>query len=191
LFSTIFSSFLLVGVGEFGDKTQLLALALASRFRRPWAVMGGILAATLLNHALAAALGAQAVKLVSPRVLHLILAALFLGFGVWALEADSLDDEEARKGSNASAFWTTGVLFFLAEMGDKTQLATIALGARFGDPLAVTLGTTLGMLAADGFAVFLGERYAGRLPMKLLRRITAGIFVAFGIAAAFAAFRFN
>lgn len=176
----ILQSFLLVVASEMGDKTQLLALVLAARFRRPWAVMAGILVATLLNHALAAWAGAWAAGLLSPDTLRWVLALLFFAFAVWILIPDKEDGpgKEPRFG----AFLTTAVLFFFAEMGDKTQLATVALGARFHDFIAVTAGTTLGMLAADGLAVFLGERITSVVPMQWVRRGACALFFAFGAA---------
>ncbi len=170
-----------------GDKTQLLALTLASRYRRPWPVMGGILAATLVNHALAAAVGAEASALVPPRAMAAALAATFVAFGVWTLRPDTLDGDE--RPSRFGPFLTTAVLFFLAEMADKTQLATVALAARYRSIALVTTGTTLGMLASDGLAVLLGERLARVVPLRLVRIGAACLFLAFGAASAWAALR--
>lgn len=181
----IFSSFLLVAVSEMGDKTQLLAFSLATRYRRPWVVMGGILAATILNHALASAVGSWISAQVPARVMAAILAATFIGFGLWTLKPDTL--EEDRRPPRFGPFLTTLVLFFLAEMGDKTQLATVALAARYRSVVLVTTGTTLGMLASDGLAVFLGEKLATRLPMKWIRIAAAALFFAFGAAMAWSA----
>ena len=181
----ILSSFFLVAVSEMGDKTQLLAFSLASRYRRPWVVMGGILAATLLNHALAASVGTFVSVRVPPRVMAAILAATFVAFGLWTLKPDTLE-EDARP-DRFGPFLTTAILFFLAEMGDKTQLATIALAARFQSVPLVTAGTTLGMLASDGLAVFLGDRFAARAPMRWIRIGAAGLFFVFGAASAWAA----
>src|SRR5512136_2777771 len=164
---SILGSFFLVAVSEMGDKTQLLALTLASRYRRPWVVMAGILVATLANHTLAAGVGSWVSAQVPPRVMVGGLAATFVGFGFWTLVPDTLD--EGARPDPFGPFLTTVVLFFLAEMADKTQLATVALAARFHSVGLVTLGTTLGMLASDGLAVFLGERLAARVPMKVLR----------------------
>jgi putative Ca2+/H+ antiporter (TMEM165/GDT1 family) len=182
----IVSSFLLVAVSEMGDKTQLLAFSLSSRYRRPWVVMAGILVATVLNHALAASVGTWVSEQVPPRVMAGILAATFVGFGLWTLKPDTL--EESKGPSGFGPFLTTAVLFFLAEMGDKTQLATVALSARYRSVVLVTVGTTLGMLAADGLAVFLGEKLAERVSMKGIRIAAAGIFFAFGGLSAWAAF---
>ena len=184
--NVIISSFLLVGAAEMGDKTQLLAFALASRFRRPWTVMAGILVATLLNHAGAAALGSWVSDHVSPRLMASVLAVMFLGFAIWMLIPDRAEEErETRYGP----FLTTAVLFFLAEMGDKTQLATLALGAHFHATVLVTLGTTLGMLVADGLAVFLGDRLASRVQARWVRGVGAALFPAFAVASAWSAWR--
>ncbi len=162
-----------------GDKTQLLAFSLAARFKRPTPILAGILVATLLNHGLAAALGSYVAGLVSAETLRMVLALTFFAFALWTLKPDKHDDKpgDPRWG----AFVTTTVLFFFAEMGDKTQLATVALGARFADALFVTVGTTLGMMAADGLAVFVGHRLAHRLPMQWIRRAAALLFFIFGV----------
>jgi len=184
---SILGSFFLVAVSEMGDKTQLLAFSLASRYRRPWVVMAGILVATLANHALAASVGSWVSAHVPPRVMASVLAATFIGFGFWTLKPDTL--EESREPSGMGPFLTTAVLFFLAEMADKTQLATVALAARYRSVVLVTIGTTLGMLASDGLAVFLGERLAKRVQMRWIRAGAAGLFLVFGLASAWAALR--
>jgi len=181
----IVSSFLLVAASEMGDKTQLLAFSLATRFRKPWAIMAGIFVATLLNHGLASSLGSWISSNVPQHVLAYVLAATFIGFGLWTLRPDTLD--EAKGPERFGAFATTVVLFFLAEMGDKTQLATVALAAQFKSVVMVTIGTTLGMLAADGLAVFLGERLAARVQMKWIRWSAASLFFIFGAAALWSA----
>jgi len=178
MLETIASSFLLVAASEMGDKTQLLAFSLASRYRRPWVVMAGILTATLLNHGLASTVGAWVASSVPPRVLAGLLAATFIGFGIWTLKPDTLD--ESRKPDRFGPFVTTTVLFFLAEMADKTQLATVALAARYQSVLLVTLGTTLGMLASDGLAVFLGQKLAARVQLRWIRVAAASLFFLFG-----------
>jgi putative Ca2+/H+ antiporter (TMEM165/GDT1 family) len=183
----ILASFVLVAVAEMGDKTQLLALTLASRYRRPWTVLGGILAATVVNHALAAWVGAEVSGLVPPRAMAAVLAVGFVGFGIWTLRPDTLD-EDARP-ARFGPFLTTAVLFFLAEMADKTQLATVALAARYRSVVLVTTGTTLGMLVSDGLAVFLGERLARAVPMSRIRVAAATLFIAFGVASAWTALR--
>jgi putative Ca2+/H+ antiporter (TMEM165/GDT1 family) len=174
----LLSSFLVVGLAEMGDKTQLVALSLASRYRRPWTVLSGILIATTINHALASTVGVWAARRVPEGRLDWILGLGFIGFGVWTLFPDT--PAESKKRPAWGPLVTTVVVFFLAEMGDKTQLATIALGARFGSPMAVTVGTTLGMLAADGLAVFAGSALAGRVPMIWIRRSAAALFFVFG-----------
>ncbi len=183
----ILASFVLVAACEMGDKTQLLAFSLATRFRRPWTVMAGILTATLANHALASEVGSWVSGHVTERVMAAILAVTFVAFGIWTLMPDTLDDAEGP--GRFGPYVTTVVLFFLAEMGDKTQLATVALAARFRSVALVTTGTTLGMLASDGLAVFLGEKLASRLSMKWVRRGAAAIFFAFGAVSAWAALR--
>ncbi len=183
----ILASFLLVAVSEMGDKTQLLAFSLATRFRKPWPVMAGILVATVANHALASSVGAWISAHVSPQVLAAVLAATFIGFGVWTLRPDTLDESGGQE--RFGAFVTTTILFFLAEMGDKTQLATVALAARYGDLVRVTLGTTLGMLASDGLAVFLGEKLAARVSSARIRWAAASLFFLFGAVSAYAAVR--
>ena len=179
------SSFVLVAISEMGDKTQLLAFSLASRYRRPWVVMAGILVATLFNHALASGVGAWVSEHVPARVMAGILAVTFIAFGLWTLKPDTL--EESNKPDRFGPFVTTAVLFFLAEMADKTQLATVALAARFHSVLLVTTGTTLGMLASDGLAVFLGEKIASRVPMRWIRMAAASLFFAFGGVSAWSA----
>ena len=183
----ILGSFIVVALSEMGDKTQLLAFSLASRYRRPWVVMAGILVATVANHALASSVGAWVSAQVSPRILAGFLAATFVAFALWTLRPDTLD--EARRVDRFGPFLTTAVLFFLAEMGDKTQLATIALAARYRSLVLVTAGTTLGMLASDGLAVFLGERLSRRIPMRVVRVAAAAAFLGFGAASAWAAWR--
>ena len=175
------TSFALVALAEMGDKTQLVAFSMATRYRRPWLVMLGILIATTVNHALASSIGVWAGRLISGAVLGWILGLGFIVFGVWALIPDTLD--EPIKGTTWGPLVSTAVVFFLAEMGDKTQLVTVALGARFGAPMTVTVGTTLGMLAADGLAVFAGSYLSTKVPMRLVRWIAAGLFFVSGAAA--------
>ena len=175
------SSFVIVALAEMGDKTQLVAFSLASRYRRPWTVMLGILLATTVNHALASSLGVWAAKTVPDSVLGWALGLGFIAFGVWTLFPDSV--EERKPQGRWGVLASTAIVFFLAEMGDKTQLATVALGARFGSPVAVTAGTTLGMLASDGLAVFGGRYLSERVPMGFVRWSAATLFFVFGIAA--------
>jgi Ca2+/H+ antiporter, TMEM165/GDT1 family len=183
--TALWSSFLLVALAEMGDKTQLVALSLASWYRRPWLVMSGILIATLMNHALASAFGAWLGALIPTATLGWILGLGFIAFGIWTLLPDRAPEGGRRHRWGALA--TTTIVFFLAEMGDKTQLATVALGARFHSTVLVTAGTTLGMLAADGLAVFAGARLAHVISMDRIRWIAAGLFFAFGAAAIAAA----
>lgn len=169
----------LVTLSEMGDKTQLLALALISRFKAPWQIMFGIFFATIANHLLAAYVGTTAAAYLSEPVLRWILVALYGGFALWALIPDK-DDDSAKKGGNA--FLTTLVTFFLAEMGDKTQLATVSLGAAYKQDLIwVTTGTTLGMMIADGLAVFSGPQLLQKIPMKIFRILTALLFAFFAV----------
>ncbi len=173
----------LVALAEMGDKTQLLALLLAARYRKPLPILIAILLATLFNHALAAALGAWLAEFLNAQVLRWILAASFIAMAGWMLIPDKLDDE-----SNAIVRWqkfgvfgATFVLFFLAEIGDKTQIATVALAARFDNLPIVLAGTTLGMMIANAPAVFIGDQLANKLPIRLIHRFAAVIFLLVGI----------
>jgi len=165
-----------------GDKTQLLAFLLAARFRRPIPIVIGILAATLLNHGLAGAFGARITTLLSPVVLRWSIGLLFLAMAAWTLIPDKIEDEEARSAARFGVFGATFVTFFLAEMGDKTQIATVAMAAQFPSVVQVVAGTTLGMLIADVPAVFLGQRFAARIPMQLVHTVAAILFALLGIA---------
>ena len=170
----------LVALAEMGDKTQLLAFVLATRLKRKSAIILGILIATLANHFLAGWIGTWLATLVTPQTLRWIVAIAFFAFGLWALVPDKL--EAGREYSSRSAFITTLVAFFFVEMGDKTQLATIALAARFDALPAVVAGTTLGMMVANVPAVWLGDVLAQRVNMKVMRWIAAALFVALGVA---------
>ena len=181
----LLSSFAVVALAEMGDKTQLIALVLGLRYRRPWTVMLGILLATIVNHALAATAGAWSAAWLGREALAWIVGAGFVAFGVWTLVPDRAEAPAAA--GRWGPLLTTAVVFFFAEMGDKTQLATVALGARFGAAVQVTAGTTLGMLAADGVAVAAGARFADRVPLALFRRLAAALFFAFGAASVGAA----
>ena len=183
----LISSFVVVALAEMGDKTQLIALILGLRYRRPWTVMLGILMATVLNHALASAVGVWGGARVDAAVLGWLLGLTFLAFGVWTLVPDRAETPAERR--RWGPLLTTTVVFFFAEMGDKTQLATLALGARFASTVQVTAGTTLGMLVADGGAVFAGARFADRVPMRLFRRVAAALFFMFGLASVAASLR--
>ena len=171
----------MVAIAEIDDKTQLLSFVLAARFRgQQWTIIAGIFAATLFNHLLAALLGDWAATVVDPKVLGWVLGVSFLGFAVWAMIPDTLDDagQNTRK---YGAFLTTLILFFLAEMGDKTQLATIALGAKYASLGMVSIGTTLGMMIANVPAVLLGEKLCERVPLSKIRFVAAALFAIFGV----------
>jgi putative Ca2+/H+ antiporter (TMEM165/GDT1 family) len=178
----LFTATGIVALAEMGDKTQLLAFLLAARFRKPAPIIAGILAATLLNHGLAGALGAWITTLLTPSMLRWGVGLLFLGMAVWTLIPDRIEDEEAGTVERLGVFGATFVTFFLAEMGDKTQIATVAMATQFSSTLAVVAGTTLGMMIADVPAVFLGKRFANRIPMKLVHGIAAALFAVLGIA---------
>lgn len=162
----------LVALAEMGDKTQLLSLLLATRFRKPWPIVLGILVSTLANHALAAALGGSLRAWVGDETLRWVVAAGFVAMAAWVLVPDKLDAQSAPPGSHG-VFATTVIAFFVAEMGDKTQIVTAALGTRYSSLFEVVLGTTFGMMLANVPVVFLGERFSARLPMRLLRCIAA------------------
>jgi putative Ca2+/H+ antiporter (TMEM165/GDT1 family) len=172
------TSTVLVALAEIGDKTQLLSFVLAARLRKPGAIIAGIFVATILNHALAGSVGVWLARMISPQWLPWITGMLFIGFGLWTLHPDSLDDDP--KMHRAGAFVTTTIAFFIAEMGDKTQLATVALGARFEMLATVVMGTTIGMLFANIPAVLIGEKLAQKLPLATIRWIAAGVFVLTG-----------
>ena len=171
-----------VALAEIGDKTQLLAFILAARFKKPLPIIAGILCATLVNHGLAGALGAWITSVVSPGVLRWVLGASFIGMAIWTLIPDKIEEEETRVAKRVGVFTATLITFFLAEMGDKTQIATVAMAAHYPNPLMVVAGTTIGMLIADVPAVFVGDRLAAKIPMKLVHSIAAAIFAALGIA---------
>jgi Ca2+/H+ antiporter, TMEM165/GDT1 family len=179
---TFFLATGLVGLAEIGDKTQLLAIVLAARFRKPWPIVAGILAATLVNHALAGALGAWLVSVVEPALMRWVLGMGFIAMALWTLVPDTLDDGDAPRRSSAGVFVTTLAAFFIAEMGDKTQIATVALAARETAMWSVVAGTTLGMMVANVPAVLLGDRMAGRLPVASLHRVAAVVFALLGVA---------
>jgi putative Ca2+/H+ antiporter (TMEM165/GDT1 family) len=177
-----------VTLAEIGDKTQLLALMLAARFRRPWPIVAGILVATLVNHAIAASLGGWLRSVLPPDILKWGVAGSFFAVAGWTMIPDQLDQPEAvRRRSHLGVMGVTAVSFFAAEMGDKTQIATAVLGARFESIVAVVAGTTLGMLIADVPAVFAGHLFAGRLPLKVVRLAAAALFGALGFGILLAA----
>ena len=171
-----------VALGEVGDKTQLLALLLAARYRRPLPIIAGILVATLLNHALASALGAWLATALNPQWLRWGLGLSFIAVALWLLVPDNVDDVRADSGSRWGVFGITVIAFFLAEMGDKTQIATVMLAARYQSLWLVTAGTTLGMLIANVPAVLLGERIMRWLPVVWVHRVAAGVFALMGVA---------
>ena len=175
-------SLAVVAAAEIGDKTQLLALLLAAKFRKPVPVIAGIVVATLLNHGIAAGVGVAVADWLGGEMLRWIVGISFIAMAAWTLVPDEMDDEP-KMWERAGAFVATAVSFFLVEIGDKTQLATVALGARFGDLIHVTAGTTLGMLIADVPAVFIGGAMAEKLPMKLVRAVAAALFAILGVLA--------
>ena len=171
----------IVALAEIGDKTQLLSLVLAARFKKPWPIVWGILVATLANHALAGGLGAWVTQFMGPTVLRWILGMSFLAMAAWMLVPDTLDDEDAEVAPMFGVFGTTFVAFFLAEMGDKTQIATVMLAAEYQSWLWVVAGTTLGMMLANAPVVWFGERITRLLPLTWVHRISAAVFVALGV----------
>ena len=184
-YSALFLSTGVVALAEMGDKTQLLSLMLAARYpKQALAIIVGIFVATLANHACAALLGHWLTTILSPDVMRWILGLSFLGIGLWLLVPDHIDDAAGTKVADRAlqVFLLTTGLFFLAEMGDKTQIATIALGARYADALSVTLGTTLGMMLANAPTVWIGQKFTRRMPIKWVHAVAAATFIAIGIA---------
>ena len=172
----------IVALAEMGDKTQLLALVLAARFRKPWPIVLGIFTATIVNHALAGAVGAWVTQWLGGTALRWILGGSFIAMAIWMLVPDKLDEDDTGKTGRFGVFGTTVIAFFLAEMGDKTQIATVMLAARFvHDYVGVVAGTTLGMMLANAPVVFLGERIMRRVPIKLVHGISAAIFLVLGV----------
>ena len=171
-----------VALAEIGDKTQLLAFLLAARFKKPVPIILGILAATVVNHGLAGAVGAWITHSISPDILRWVLGASFIGMAIWTMIPDKIEDEETQVAKRFGVFGATLITFFLAEMGDKTQIATIAMAAHYADPLLVVIGTTLGMLIADVPAVFVGDKLANKIPMKLVHSVAAAVFAVLGVA---------
>jgi putative Ca2+/H+ antiporter (TMEM165/GDT1 family) len=184
-YSALLLSTGVVALAEMGDKTQLLSLMLAARYpKQALAIIVGIFIATIANHACAALLGHWLSALLSPDVMRWILGLSFLGIGLWLLVPDHIDDAAGSKVADKAlqVFLLTVGLFFLAEMGDKTQIATIALGARYTDVFSVTVGTTLGMMLANAPAVWIGQKFTKRMPIKWVHAIAAVTFIAIGIA---------
>lgn len=172
----------IVALAEVGDKTQLLALVLAARYRKPWPIILGIFVATLVNHALAGFVGASLAHLADPRLMRWALGASFIAMAIWMLAPDRFEDQPRQRSSRFGVFGTTLLAFFLLEMGDKTQVATVALAARYTSLLGVIAGTTVGMMAANVPAVVLGEVAARKLNMKCVHGIAALVFVMLGVA---------
>jgi Ca2+/H+ antiporter, TMEM165/GDT1 family len=170
-----------VAIAEIGDKTQLLSLVLAARYRRPWPIIAAIALATVLNHAVAAWIGAWVAGWFSPLALRWTVAASFLAVALWALKPDAVDESEARRGAGHGVFVATLVAFFLAEIGDKTQIATVVLAAKSMVLWSVVLGTTVGMLLANVPVVLLGSRFAAKLPLKAARMTAAALFIALAL----------
>ena len=170
-----------VALGEMGDKTQLLAIVLAARFQRPWPIDWGILVGTLVNHAAAGALGGWVAQAVGPHILRWVIGISFLAMAGWMLIPDTIDEDATGDYKRFGVFGTTVVAFFLAEMGDKTQIATVALAARYPELVQVVLGTTFGMMLANVPAVFLGDKIAKKVSMKLVHGIAAAIFAVLGV----------
>ncbi len=173
----------IVALAEMGDKTQLLSLVLAARFRKPWPIVWGILAATLANHALAGAAGAWVTTVLGPDVLRWVLGGSFIAMAAWLLIPDKLDEGDGDKPLRLGVFGTTLVAFFIAEMGDKTQIATVMLAARYNVWAPVVMGTTLGMMLANVPVVWLGERITRLVPIRIVHIVSALIFAGLGVAA--------
>ena len=173
----------IVALAEMGDKTQLLSLVLAARFRKPWPIVWGIFVATVVNHALAGAVGAWVTTVLGPQALRWVLGLSFIAMAVWMLIPDKLDDDGATQAPRFGVFGTTLVAFFLAEMGDKTQIATVMLAAQYSAYLWVVAGTTLGMMLANAPVVWLGERITRRVPIRAVHVVSAVIFLVLGLLA--------
>jgi len=173
----------IVALAEMGDKTQLLSLVLAARFRKPWPIVLGILVATLANHALAGAVGSWVTTLLGPDMLRWVLGLSFIAMAVWMLIPDKLDEDEGNDAPRMGVFMTTAVAFFLAEMGDKTQIATVMLAAQYNAWAWVVAGTTLGMMLANAPVVWLGEAITKRVPIRLVHVVSAVIFAVLGALA--------
>jgi putative Ca2+/H+ antiporter (TMEM165/GDT1 family) len=173
----------IVALAEMGDKTQLLTLLLAAKFRKPWPIVLGIFVSTLVNHGLAGAVGAWVTHALGPDMLRWVLAASFIGMAIWMLIPDKLDDQASDSKPKYGVFLTTVVAFFLAEMGDKTQVATVMLAARFNAWAPVVAGTTLGMMLANTPVVWFGDRITRKVPIKLVHTIGAVIFLVLGVLA--------
>jgi len=179
--TTILISTGVVALAEMGDKTQLLAFLLAARFKKPVPIILGILLATIVNHGFAGALGAWITTLLSPNALGWILGISFIAIAIWTLKPDEIEEDEAKIAGRFGVFGATTITFFLAEMGDKTQIATVALAANYSSVILVVIGTTLGMMIADVPAVFIGTKFAQKVSMKLVHGIAAAVFAVLGV----------
>lgn len=177
----LFTSTVVVALAEIGDKTQLLAIVLAARFKKPAAIIAGIFVATVANHFIAALIGSEVASVLDGQWFRYLIAVSFIAMAAWTLVPDKLDDPEDSKPARFGAFVATTIAFFLVEMGDKTQIATVALGARFHDVVAVTMGTTLGMMLANVPAVFLGTELLKHVPLNVVRLVAAGLFLVIGL----------
>ncbi len=173
----------IVALAEMGDKTQLLSLVLAARFRKPWPIVLGILVATLANHGLAGAVGSWVTTMMGPTALRWVLGASFIAMAAWMLIPDKLDDDDGDSAPRMGVFLTTVVAFFLAEMGDKTQIATVMLAAQYNAWFAVVAGTTFGMMLANAPVVWLGDAITKRVPLRLVHIVSAVIFAILGVIA--------
>ncbi|NML42556.1 TMEM165/GDT1 family protein [Ramlibacter sp. G-1-2-2] len=173
----------IVALAEMGDKTQLLSLVLATKFRRPWPIVAGIFVSTLVNHGLAGAVGAWVTQMLGPDMLRWVLGGSFIAMAIWMLIPDKLDEDEAETKPRFGVFGATVIAFFLAEMGDKTQVATVMLAARFDAWASVVAGTTLGMMLANVPVVFFGEAITRKVPIKVVHSIGAVVFLVLGVLA--------
>ena len=181
MITTVLISTGVVALAEMGDKTQLLAFLLAARFKKPVPIILGILLATIVNHGFAGALGAWITTVLSPNTLGWILGISFIAMAIWTLKPDEIEEDEAKIAGRFGVFGATAITFFLAEMGDKTQIATVALAANYSSVILVVIGTTLGMMIADVPAVFIGTKFAQKVSMKLVHGIAAAVFAILGI----------
>lgn len=182
---TLFFSTLSVAIAEIGDKTQLLSLFLAARYRRPWPIIGGILIATLINHGLSAWLGNWLTSLVPQDWLRWLVGGSFIAIALWVLIPDEMEEEGSGRWERYGPMFATTVLFFVAEIGDKTQVATVVLAAEYQNLVLVTMGTTLGMLIANVPVVLLGEKIMGRIPLDYTRYIASALFAVLGLLTLF------
>jgi putative Ca2+/H+ antiporter (TMEM165/GDT1 family) len=182
IFSTVVTSASVVALAEVGDKTMLLAILLVSRLRKPWAILAGIFCATVANHLIAALIGSEVSGLLDAKWFRIVVAVGFIAMAVWTLVPDKIDDDDiATVPSHGGAFLTTVIAFFLVEIGDKTQIATMALAAHYHSVIDVAVGTTLGMMIADGPAVFLGEALVRRISLRAARMVAALLFLGLGL----------